>query len=174
MELWKSWSSRCSCKAVGEKRGAGGEWNQSTAKLWGALKCVCVREWVCVCEWVCSRPRGSQLLSLDYTEPTWVSLSHPSSCSPSPPPKRPSSPLSPSSKFSNSKISAWCHWTPNQCYWFGLHTLQSKAKVASTDIPWPVVLCSDSCSPVFFCWSNSRLRHKRSSVNSHIRQEDPF
>lgn len=49
-------------------RGKEGWRNEGTPLLWDVLKCVC------------SWPQGSHLLSLDKTEPTWVSLQT-SSCS---------------------------------------------------------------------------------------------
>lgn len=187
MELWKSWSSRCICKAVGEKRG--GEWNQSAAKLWDALKCVCVREWVSVC--VCVFQASGEPTPLSGLDWAHLSLSLPPlqlfSLSTSK-----ASPIAPVSIIQIQQLQnlrlvplRWAHVFCTalivQCLCPRLlnrvtdsdcilpRYSQSKSWAASIDIPWPVVPRSDSCSPVFFCWSNSRLRHKRSSVNSHIR-----
>lgn len=153
-----------------------------------------------MCQWVCVPGLGGASSSPWTRLSPPESLSHPSSCSPAPPPNRPSSPLPSSAKFSNSSnlcqqpkacpvwahLVQWAHISAVvQCffyaselqYWCELHIITAHQE---TELLHRVqgILCAAilSTGSVFSTERTPafRLRHKQSSLNSHIRQEDPF
>lgn len=160
--------------------------------------CLSASECVCVC--LLPRPRGSRLLSLDRTEPTWVSLSLPPSPAVSTPHSTPPThlltslhPLHPpvTSCLCAPSLSSLCS---QACL---VHRLEFTLKcrflfffLLKLNYPPPAHAIApqsgeklavarfgsaDDCSPgVTSLWTPAlSRRHERSSMNSHIRQEDP-